>query len=234
MSPNEANRKIPQPSSPNAKRRRNEMQKTVNSRMQPGNRPRLSQQLDNTTAKKSRPLTKPRQSLIQPKTVQKDPPGMRSEKLKKETSKDLLKTSASKSVPVTPSTTRSESLHSGLPTSSGGHSSVKARKSGKQQQPTSMIVEKQKDETFKQKRLTDAIRGFDVLAVVFGQQVQKYSEDLHEALEQNRKYESQIKALEVKYEELLVAMNDDHTRQIENGTTISEDKFIKSFTVASN
>ncbi|MCP9258093.1 hypothetical protein DINM_001432 [Dirofilaria immitis] len=48
------------------------MQKVaVNSRIQPRNRPRLPQQLDNTTTKISRPLTKQRQSLIQPKPIQK-------------------------------------------------------------------------------------------------------------------------------------------------------------------
>nr|CDQ01602.1 Bm945 [Brugia malayi] len=38
-----------------------------------------------------------------------------------------------------------------------------------------MTNETHQDDTLKLKRLTDAVRGFDVLAVVFGQQIQKVS-----------------------------------------------------------
>lgn len=70
MFPNEEKKKMQQPSSMNAKRRRNEALKTVNSRVRP-ERPQLSQQLDSTTTTTSRSLTKPRQLLVQPKIVQK-------------------------------------------------------------------------------------------------------------------------------------------------------------------
>ncbi|CAG9539734.1 unnamed protein product [Cercopithifilaria johnstoni] len=178
MSPNDERKKSLQPLSPNAKRRRNEALKTVNSRTRPEQR-RLSQQVDNATTSTIRSNMKSTQLLIQPKTVQK-------------------------------------ALHSGLSKSSATHPSVKIRKSEKQ--PTSMIVEtQQQDDSLKLKRLTDAIRAFDILAIVFGQQIQKYNDELHEAFEENRKYESHMKTLEAKYEQLMIAMNTDHNRQIENG-----------------
>ncbi|VDM13144.1 unnamed protein product [Wuchereria bancrofti] len=77
-------------------------------------------------------------------------------------------------------------LHSGLPTSSAAHSLLKVRKAGKQLMP--MTNETHQDDTLKLKRLTDAVRGFDVLAIVFGQQIQKCNEELHAALEENKKY----------------------------------------------
>uniref|UniRef100_A0A0R3RJB5 Uncharacterized protein n=1 Tax=Elaeophora elaphi TaxID=1147741 RepID=A0A0R3RJB5_9BILA len=236
MTPDEESKKILQPLSPNVKRRRNEALKTVNSNS--GARPgqlRSAQQVDNTTTPTSRShgITKQRQLLSQSKTVQKGkcPLAVRPEKLKKEVSREFPGASNSKSVPQPVNSTRSEiaGLHSGLPTSSVAHSSVKIRKSGKPS--TSMTIEthrailksehkgriyvgekflllleellkemrnsrslhnfyfgKQKDDTLKLKRLTDAIRAFDVLTVVFGQQIQKCDEELHAALEQSRKY----------------------------------------------
>ncbi|VDM16395.1 unnamed protein product [Wuchereria bancrofti] len=65
MPANEENKKILHPSSPNAKRRRNEALKTVvNSRSQPG--PHVT-----STTTTSRPVTKQRQLLAHPKTLQK-------------------------------------------------------------------------------------------------------------------------------------------------------------------
>ncbi|EJD76144.1 hypothetical protein LOAG_16846 [Loa loa] len=221
MSPNEESKKIVQQSSPNAKRRRNEALKRVNSKVRSG-QPRSLQQPDITTATTSRPPTKSRQLLIQPKTVQKGPLAMRSERLKKEASKELPGASNPKSILQPSNITRSGSQHSSLPTSSTVHSSLKVRKYDKQ--PTSMTIETHRDDTLKLKRLTDAVRGFDVLAIVFSQQIQKYSGELYTALEQNRKYESHVKALEAKYEELLVAVNADHARQIENVNRNHEDE----------
>ncbi|KAL4002026.1 CAP-Gly domain family protein [Acanthocheilonema viteae] len=219
MSPDEESKKLLQPLSPNAKRRRNEAQKTGNSRMQP-ERLRLSQQSDNKTTGSVRSHIKSRQSLIQPKTVHKGSVAVRSEKLKKETSRELPRTSNSKSVPQSLSVAKSEAQHSGLPTSSATHQSLKIRKPGKQ--PTSMIIET--DDNLKLKRLTDAIRAFDILAIVFKQQIQMYNEELHEAFEKNRKCVCHMKALEVKYEQLMIAMNSDHTRQIENVKRNHEDE----------
>ncbi|VDN82748.1 unnamed protein product [Brugia pahangi] len=110
MPANEENKKMIHPSSPNAKRRRNEALKTVvNSRGQPG-RLRSTQQSNNVTntmTVASRPVTKQRQLLTQPKTFQKGSLTVRSEKLKKEISKELP-TLNSKSIPQTSNITRTE------------------------------------------------------------------------------------------------------------------------------
>lgn len=72
MSPDEESKKMQQPLSPNAKRRRNDALKTVNSRTR-SEQLRLSKQTDNaaTTTTTVRSHMQSRQLLIQPKTVQK-------------------------------------------------------------------------------------------------------------------------------------------------------------------
>ncbi|VDK89284.1 unnamed protein product [Litomosoides sigmodontis] len=212
MLPDEESQKIQQPLSPNAKRRRNDALKTATSRTR-SEQLRLSKQTDNTPTATAR-------SHMQSKL--KSAVAKRPEKLKKGNSQELSRTADSKSVTQSLGTTRSESQDSGLPVLSTTHQFLNVRgKSGKQS--SRAILKTHQDENLK-RRLNDTVRAFDVIAIVLGQQIQKYDEQLHEAFAENSRYELHVKALEAKYDELMIAVNTDHTRQIENVRRNHEDE----------
>ncbi|VDN02496.1 unnamed protein product [Thelazia callipaeda] len=160
MSYNAENKKLPL-HPPSEKSRRNEPLKVANVRTRPG----LARAPNIPTTRPPRTITKPRQSLLPPKASQ---VVMKCDKPLKDENKNNCKLAQSKIKPS--SSSKSELSVSGLPTSSTVLA-ARTAKAGRGQ--VSVVTKMELDECAKIKRLGDAVRGFDILAIVFNQHVEK-------------------------------------------------------------
>uniref|UniRef100_A0A9J2QAK8 Lebercilin domain-containing protein n=1 Tax=Ascaris lumbricoides TaxID=6252 RepID=A0A9J2QAK8_ASCLU len=190
--------------SPNAKRRRNEPLKVMNART------RIAPPPPPATP---RPPPKPRQSLLPPKNFPSKPKNAElSKKHDMPKGADNSSTVTSqRPIPANASSTKSKLTKKAFPTSPFAEPS-----NGPRRTPTKTAATQKPQDLLKLKRLNAAVRGFDVLAVVFKYALQKAESEISSLSNGKNDLERRLSSLVEKYERAVSVLGSEHSRHLEN------------------